>query len=66
MNMTTTRPNEQRLVVPLEKDNGLEIIRTLKLIALNNHMSSMKEVVLFSLAEKYPELKPLVDKELKG
>jgi len=60
------RPNEHRVVLPLTKNNGMEISRQLKLIALNNNMGSMKEVILISLAEKYPDLKPLIDKELKA
>lgn len=58
MNMTAQRT---RLMIDVEPD-------TVKQIKIKSAVEgkSMRALILGALADKYPELKPLVDKELKG
>lgn len=41
-----------------------ETVNKMKIVALSNGYSSLREFVLKTLADKYPELKPDVEKEL--
>ncbi len=62
--MTTTRPNEQRIVIPMTKEVGEELANKLKVIALTSGKSNMKNVILIALWDKYPELRGIIEREI--
>lgn len=64
MTTMTTRPNEQRIVIPMTKEVGEELINKLKLIALTGGKRNMKNVILSALWQEYPELRGVIEREI--